>query len=47
MSWQQRIQQALIQRRAEDGWRERRVIEENQTRLIRHAGQTFRQLAVS
>lgn len=42
MSWQQRIQQALLQRRAEQGWRERRVIEENQTRLIRHADQTYR-----
>ncbi|MCH9296743.1 8-amino-7-oxononanoate synthase [Pantoea allii] len=42
MSWQQRMQQALTQRRAEDGWRERRVIEENQTRLIRHADQMYR-----
>ncbi|WP_162286281.1 8-amino-7-oxononanoate synthase [Pantoea stewartii] len=42
MGWPQRIQQALAQRRAEEGWRERRVVDASQTRLIRYAGRDYR-----
>ena len=37
MGWQQRIRQALTQRRAADGWRQRRVIDQQSTRTL-HSG---------
>jgi len=42
MSWQQRLQQALAQRRAADGWRQRPVIDHQTTRTLQSGGRTYR-----
>ena len=42
MSWQHRITQALAQRRAADGWRQRHITEENHTRSLTLAGKRYR-----
>jgi len=42
MSWQHRITQALAQRQAADGWRQRHITEENHTRSLTLAGKRYR-----
>ena len=41
MGWQQRIRQALTQRRAADGWRQRRVIDQQSTRTLHSGGRSY------
>ncbi|MDL4913696.1 MAG: 8-amino-7-oxononanoate synthase [Enterobacterales bacterium endosymbiont of Blomia tropicalis] len=42
MSWQHRITEALTQRRAADGWRQRHITEGNHTRSLLLAGKRYR-----
>ena len=41
MSWQQRLQQGLAQRRAADGWRQRRIIDQQATRTLEIGGRRY------
>ncbi len=41
MSWQQRFRQALDQRRAADGWRQRRIVDEQTTRTLHSGGRCY------
>ncbi|MGK3140700.1 8-amino-7-oxononanoate synthase [Pantoea sp. C2G6] len=41
MSWQQRIGQALAERRASDGWRQRPVIDQQTTRTLHSGGRCY------
>ena len=41
MSWQQRLKQGLAQRRADDGWRQRRIIDQQATRTLESGGRRY------